>query len=172
MAPSEQEESPFDIQLDIDEVSQVLPGYAGFGHPDERRASDEALRAHLVDALRDLLRHLVSLEVHLSRVGPVHLHERLRGVQGEIETLFDRIQAAPYSFSPLFTFETLPEDVQRTMLRCDREVIGAAKRAYELLEITLTPGSDFGAVVDSAKQAAASLDAALEQRLSAIMEVN
>lgn len=172
MAPSERQESPFDIQLDVDEISQVLPGYAGFGHPDERRASDEALRAHLVDTVWDLLRHLVSLEVHLSRVGPVHLRDRLRDIQGEIEMLFDRIQAAPYSFSPLFTFDALPEDVQRAMLRCDREVIGAAKRVHELLEPTLTLGGDFGAVVDSAKKAAASLDAALEKRLSAIMEVD
>ena len=151
-------------------IRAVLEEYPGHAEPEQRRVCDESLRAHLLQTVGDFVLHLASLESHLAKQGQREPRARVRQAAQRLELLHDKVQSAPYAFSPFFTVSRLPDEVQQRMTDRDRAVLDSVQAIEQFLEPTMSAATDFSAIVDSAFQAIGRLDEQIESRLSAIME--
>jgi hypothetical protein len=153
----------------ITEVRKTLPDYMGFVRLDDRKTSDDLMKAHVVRLLGDFQLHVLSLLIHVAARNQNSLKSKAGYLEQRVEMLTDKVQSAPYSFSPFFTVDKVPEDLQEKMIRDDQAILAAVGDIEELLESTLDEASDLEAIVDKASNLTDALDSQVEARLNDIM---
>ena len=166
---SSQHQQDTDLQARQEELVPVLKDYPGYGDTESRRISDESLRAHLLWTLSDFLLQIGSLKAFLVQRGD-DLAGAVAGIEQTIEMTHDRLQAAPYAFSILFTADSVLEDIQLQVVGSDRELVDVASRIRQALEPTLTDDADFAALARDLGDVVSSLTAAIDRRFETIME--
>ncbi len=158
------------IQAQLRDAQTLIPEYVGFASVDDRKATDEAMRTRLNASISDLFLHLVSLEAYLAQNEMDDLRAQSATLVQRYQDILDKVQSAPYGFSPFFTYDHVSESAQSNVLEKDLTLLQALDRVTEILTITLRPGSDFQSVIESAEDLAVDLDAQVEDRINAIME--
>jgi len=158
------------LESKVWEIQKILPGYPGVATPDDRRTCDEAVRRHTFTVADRFLHHVASLEAYLAQHGEGDTRTQAAEAVGQIEMLIDKMQSTPYTFSPFFTFDRVPEDLQLRVLENDENTLRVVGRVEALLAPTLEADTDFDAVLTSVFQLVADLDTQLETRINTIME--
>ncbi len=158
------------IQAQLRDAQTQVPEYVGFASIEERKATDEAMRTKLNSMISDLFLHLVSLEAYLAQHEMDDLRNQSATLVQRYQDILDKVQSAPYGFSPFFTYDNLNESVQSNVLDKDLTLLQTLDRVLEILTITLRPDSDFQSVIESAEDLAVDLDNQVEDRINAIME--
>jgi len=154
----------------VNEPSDITMDHPENRFAEVRKTADEELRQQVLAILRDMLLHVASLETYLSRSGNQAPQARAVQALATIESLIDKIQSTPYTYSPFFTYDRVPADVQSHVLKADAAVLNEAGHAARLLEPTLDADTDFDAILDTVDDLLTRLDALLEERINAIME--
>jgi len=153
----------------IGDIRNTLPDYRGFAHLEDRRSSDDLMRAHVVRLLGDFQMHLLSLMIHLAARNLNTLKSQAGRIEQRVEMLSDKVQSAPYAFSPFFTADKVPEEIQEKMIQDDQAILAAVSEIERTLEPTLDNGTDVEALLDKASDITDALDNQVEARLNDIM---
>lgn len=171
MANSHEEPNP-EIGEKIHNIQVILGHYPGLAGLEERKRCDENIRAHVAEVTGDFLHHVGSLETYLSKDPDSDDHARAADAWRQIETVFDKMQSTPYSFSPFFMFDRVPEEQQLKVLESDEEILRTTGRIKETLGPTLDENVDFSGLLNTVFRLATQLDIQLEARINTIMEFN
>lgn len=163
-------ESDGGISEKLGSLQQTLGDYAGYRQPEERRITDETVRASLAGTLGELLAHLQSLLDHLIAQREEGLARRLNEAETQIEFLYDKMHLAPYAVAPFFTAPRVPAYIVDSMLSHDSELVALTRRVAEILEPTLNESTDFHPVVTSVCDIVNDLSAEIDARISTITE--
>ncbi len=93
------------------QIQTQVKGYAGYAHRDERRRSDELLRAHLISRLEGLARRLDGASELAARRGTPELSEPLTSLHRKLVTICEGLQAPVYLESAFFESTSLSPHV-------------------------------------------------------------
>ena len=135
-----------------------------------RKLADEELRQQVLAVLRDMLLQVASLDTYLARSDDEAPRAHAVQALAKIEALIEKIQSAPYTYSPFFTYDRVPADVQSHVLKADAAVLTETENAVELLGPTLSADSNFDGILETVTGLLTRLDTLLEERVNAIME--
>ena len=154
----------------VEAVRRAVEEYPGYERPEDRRVSDESVRAALAASLAELLLHVESLEDHLSRNGQEELAQRAAQAGRHAELIRDKIEMPPYSVSPFFAARRLPEETQDRILSNDADLVEDANELRRVLSLTLSDRTDLAAFVGDLQRIIDSLTAQIDSRCSLIAE--
>ncbi|HBF34390.1 TPA: hypothetical protein DDW35_07480 [Candidatus Sumerlaeota bacterium] len=154
----------------IQTIRVLLPEYAGLAEPQDRKNSDEIVRAYLSRLLGLLNAHLASLRAYFRARGQDQLFGRTDQVSEVAEMFSDKVKTVPYAYSPFFTIPRLPLDQQEKIIDDDYTLLSLADKTETILLPTLDKYSDFQGILDAIAEGVATLDSYFEQRINHIME--
>jgi len=153
-----------------DEFRETLKEYPGYESSDDRRVSDESIRAYLSRTITEFLRHIASLETHLATRQPEVLARRARQAEAGLEMLQDKLQMTPYSYSLFFTANRLSRVLVETVVAYDRDILAECGAVRDFLGPALVEDTDFEALLNKISEIVGKLENHVEERMSAIME--
>ena len=151
-------------------LRQALKDYPGYEQTEDRRISDETLRAYMASSLAELLSHVQSLQEYLSVNRKETLARRVGQTVTQIEFLYDKMHLAPYHASPFFTSPRLPQDIQDCILSNDLDLLGLTRKISDILEPTLDEETDFASLIDSLGTVVTDVSDKTDVRISTITE--
>jgi hypothetical protein len=154
----------------IQSIRVLLPDYVGLEEPQERRESDEVVRAYLSRLLHLLNAHLASLESYLHARGLEPLFGKTAHIVQMAEMFSDKVQMVPYAYSLFFTSPRLPQEQLEKIIADDYALLNFADKTETIFFPTLDENSDFHAILDTIIEKIETLDSCFEQRINHIME--
>lgn len=154
----------------IQSIRVLLPDYVGLEEPQDRRGSDEVIRAYLSRLLNLLNAHLASLESYLHARGLEPLFGKAAHIVQVAEMFSDKVQMVPYAYSLFFTIPRLPQDQQERIIADDYALLNSADKTEAIFVPTLDESSDFHGILNAIVERIAILDSCFEQRINHIME--
>jgi hypothetical protein len=158
------------VPSDPSEIGFIIGEYQGYNRKEDRHVSDEAMRAHLLVTLGDLLLQLESLEAYLQQNMPEEVSAPLRELVQNVEMNVDRLQAPPYSVSLFFTMDKVPQKTRRRVAEDDLNLVKVCSEIEKVLAPTLNDSSEFTVIVNDLTGLCNRVDHYVESRLSTILE--
>lgn len=145
----------------------LLPGYKGYKDLEARRESDKQARLAVA---AELVRHTTQIsqvQNDAMAEGGIAFMDKLGTLKTAIQTLADKISAAPRGYTGLFATKNIQADTLDQVLGFDRELLNEATAlgpAIEAVEQAMQAGAGQQAAIKSALAAVKALAATFEKR--------
>jgi hypothetical protein len=151
-------------------IRNFLKDYPGYVNPSDRVISDESLRGHIIQVMETFLQQTESLTAYLASNALDDLAERTRRIEQDLELLIDKVQITPYSYSLFFTSYQISQDTYDRIIQNDLAMIKLSQDINKILEPTLSPTTNFHALVDTLEELILTLNEQIETRYGTIIE--
>ena len=144
-----------------------IPGYKGYKDLELRRETDKQVRLAAAAALGKHTAALSQIQTDAIREGGVAFMDELGTLKTALQTLADRLTAAPRGYTGLFSARDIRVDTLDQITAHDREVLGGAEAlgaAIESIGQAMASGSGQRAAIREAMAAVQALTGAFDKR--------
>ena len=145
----------------------LLPGYKGYKDLEARRESDKQARLAVAAELARHTAQLTSAQNDALREGGIAYMDALGTLKTAIQTLADKISAAPRGYTGLFATHNIQADTLDQVTAFDRELLNEATAlgpAIEAVEQAMLAGTGQNAAIKAAQTAVKSVATTFEKR--------
>lgn len=145
----------------------LLPGYKGYKDLEARRESDKQARLAVAAELARHTAQISQVQNDALREGGLAFMDQLGGLKTAIQTLADKISAAPRGYTGLFAARNIQAETLDQVLGFDRELLNEATAlgpAIESVEQAMLAGAGQQAAIKAAQTAVKSVAKTFEKR--------
>ena len=153
-------------------IAQWVSGFQNYESHGQRGASDEALRAYLLERIKSFSRALANLaqEIEAMGLGVEEARTALRILSDRLADIGDSIRSTPYAFGEFMTAPSLNTKTTASFYDRDECVLRELSAIQALVDPTLTEQTDVGKMVDELGKRIHGLKHAVIARQDAISE--
>lgn len=144
-----------------------IPGYRGYKDLELRRETDKQVRLAAAAALSKHVATLSQIQTDAIREGGVAFMDELGTLKTALQTLSDRLTAAPRGYTGLFSTRDVKADTLDQITAHDRQVLSAAEALGAALAgvgKAMEAGSGQRAAIREGHQAVQAVAAAFDKR--------